>query len=76
VAKKIVHRTTALTTAQNVLMRKLGIFGESQLEASNFERYLKLFNEGLTEEQVKLIKELFMDRLLTTEDDAVALENT
>jgi hypothetical protein len=57
-------------------MRKLGVFRESQLEASDFERYLKIFNEGLKEEQVKLIKELFMDRLLTTEDDEVALEST
>jgi hypothetical protein len=57
-------------------MRKLGVFRESQLEASDFERYLEIFNEGLKEEQVKLIKELFMDRLLTTEDDEVALEST
>jgi hypothetical protein len=57
-------------------MRKLGVFRESQLEASDFERYLKIFNEGLKEEQVKLIKELFMDRLLTIEDDEVALEST
>jgi hypothetical protein len=36
---------------QNILMRKLGLTGESQVAAKEFECYIQVFNNGLTEEQ-------------------------
>jgi hypothetical protein len=36
---------------QNILMRKLGFTGESQVAAKEFECYIQVFNNGLTEEQ-------------------------
>jgi hypothetical protein len=53
------HHTLAVAAAQNVLMKKLGISSEGQLQSSDFERYLQLFKEGLTKRQVRLILELF-----------------
>jgi hypothetical protein len=47
-AKKAFHLTPALATAQNVLMKKLGLSIEGKLEAVDFERYVCLFNEGLS----------------------------
>jgi hypothetical protein len=35
---------------QNVLMRKLGVARGPHVEATNFDHYLWLFKEGLTEE--------------------------
>jgi hypothetical protein len=47
-AKKAMHRTPTVVAAQNVLMRKLGISGE-ELEPSDFEKYLQMFREGLSD---------------------------
>jgi hypothetical protein len=58
-AKKACGRTPAVVAAQNILLRKLGIAQEHHLESSHFEAYLSLFKEGLSEEQVHMIKELF-----------------
>jgi hypothetical protein len=49
-AKKACHRTPAVAQAQNVLMRKLGFAQAPHLETDDFEKYLRLSNEGLTEE--------------------------
>jgi hypothetical protein len=38
--------------SQNVLLRKLGIAQGQHLESNDFEVYLSLFKEGLSEEQV------------------------
>jgi hypothetical protein len=57
---KIAHsRTPAVAAAQNVLMKKLGISSEPQLDAADFERYISIFENGLTDEQIMLIRELF-----------------
>jgi D-arabinose 1-dehydrogenase-like Zn-dependent alcohol dehydrogenase len=58
--KKACGCTLAVFTAQNVLMKKLGISGAMQLEASDFERYLKLLKEGLIEEWIVMIRDMFM----------------
>jgi hypothetical protein len=58
-AKKACGHTPAVAAAQNMLMKKLGITKAQQLEATDFERYLKLFKEGLSEEQTKVIQDLF-----------------
>jgi hypothetical protein len=55
-------------------MRKLGISSVEQLQAQDFEKYLQLFNDGLSEDQANLIKQLFMDRFPSKEDEAVALD--
>jgi hypothetical protein len=49
-----------VVTSQNVFMRKLGLAGVDHVESSDFGRYLHLFIEGLSKEQVQLICELFM----------------
>jgi hypothetical protein len=59
-AKKARSRAPALVAAHNVVMKKLCISTEPSLEMVDFERYINLFNDGLTEAQVKLIKELFL----------------
>jgi hypothetical protein len=41
-------------------MKMLGISSEPHLEAADFECYINIFDEGLTEAQIKLIKELFL----------------
>jgi hypothetical protein len=52
---------SAIATAQNVLMKKLGIVGAQQPEAAEFKQYLKTFKEGLFAEQVKMIQDLFSE---------------
>jgi hypothetical protein len=53
------HRTPAAVVAQNVPMKKLSISGKGQLQSSDFERYMQMFKEGLSERQVQLILEPF-----------------
>jgi hypothetical protein len=53
------HRMPTVAAAQNVLMRKLGVTDDGELQSSDFEKYLQMFREGLTEQQIKLILELF-----------------
>jgi hypothetical protein len=48
-----------VAAAQNVLMKKLGISSEPQLDAADFERYISIFENGFTDEQIMLIRELF-----------------
>jgi hypothetical protein len=47
-AKKVFHRAPVVAATQNVLMKKLDLSREGQLEAIDFERYVNLFNNGLT----------------------------
>jgi hypothetical protein len=58
-AKKACNHVLVVAVAQNVLMRKLGIAKDQHVESDNFEAYLKLFMDGLSKEQVWMIKELF-----------------
>jgi hypothetical protein len=39
-------------------MKKLGLSREGQLEVMDFEKYVGLFNEGLSKQQAQLILEL------------------
>jgi hypothetical protein len=57
-AKKAFHHALAVAVAQNVLMKKLDLLREGQLEAVDFEKYANLFNDGLTEGHTQLILEL------------------
>jgi hypothetical protein len=54
-AKKATHRTPAITTAQNLLMQKLGLLSAAEVVPDDLERYSKLFTEGLSKEQVLMI---------------------
>jgi hypothetical protein len=47
-----------VAAGQNVLMKKLDISVEGQLEAVDFKKYVNLFKEGLTENDEQLILEL------------------
>jgi hypothetical protein len=40
------------------------------LQLADFNKYLKLFEEGLSTEQVRLIMELFNDRVPAVSDEA------
>jgi hypothetical protein len=46
--------------AQNVLLRKLRLRTAEHVESSDFDHYLNLFKEGLTEDQVNLTREIFL----------------
>jgi hypothetical protein len=61
VAKKALHRTSPVAGAQNLLMCKLDLLSREEMGLEDFDRYTKLFIDGLTEEQTKIIVELFMD---------------
>jgi hypothetical protein len=60
-------------TTQNVLLRKLGLYNTEHVESSDFGRYMDLFQEGLMEDQVNLIRELFLPTAAPAGDGA-ALE--
>jgi hypothetical protein len=70
-AKKSCNHTTAIVAAQNVLIRKLGLVLGSQMDTMTFEKYLKLFQEGLSEEQAQMIAELFATQLPVPEAQVV-----
>jgi hypothetical protein len=42
------------------LMRKLGFLSSSEVVADDLDHYAKLFIEGLLEEEVSMIQDLFM----------------
>jgi hypothetical protein len=58
-ARKACGCTPAVPVAQNILMKKLNIPVAQQLEAVDFEQYLRTFKDGLSVEQVKMIQYLF-----------------
>jgi hypothetical protein len=63
-AKKAVNRTPAATAAQNLLMRNLGLLQDlNEIESADFDRYIKLFAEGLFETQAQMISDMFMDHV-------------
>jgi hypothetical protein len=55
-------------------MRNLGLTPDSQSDTDTFDKYVKLFNEGLTKSQVQFIKELFMAAVPVQDLEAVDLE--
>jgi hypothetical protein len=70
-AKKLWGRLPAFVVAQNILMRRLGLSTVDHVESSDYGRYLNLFKDGLTEEQVHLIRELFASRMLLSVEGAL-----
>jgi hypothetical protein len=60
-AKKAINGTPAVAVTQNLLMRKLDLLPREEMRSEDFDKYTQLFLEGLTEEQSKIIGELFMD---------------
>jgi hypothetical protein len=62
-AKKAAYRAPAVVAAQNNFIKKLGLSSESELNTTDFESYVKLFNYGLSNDQVKHIWELFKDKV-------------
>jgi hypothetical protein len=61
-AKKACSHVPAVAASQNVLMWKLGLATSVHVETEDFERYVALFKDGLSKEQVELNKELFLAR--------------
>jgi hypothetical protein len=57
-AKKAYHHALAVAATQNVLLKKLGLSQDEQLQAVDFEKYICLFDEGLSKWQSQLILEL------------------
>jgi hypothetical protein len=64
-AAKAKSRLPAVVADQNLLMRKLGLVTDTHVETADFARYIDLFLNGLTEDQVELIRELFKDRCMS-----------
>lgn len=62
-AKKVHSRTPAMLAAQHVLMKKLGITGDQPPNSDNVEAYVQAFHRGLTEDQARLIAELFIEHM-------------
>jgi hypothetical protein len=60
-----------VATAQNILMRKLGLATGVHMEPDDFDKYLKAFEGGLTKEHVTLIIELFKEH---ASDAAIPVE--
>jgi hypothetical protein len=57
-----------MAAGQNLLMHKLGLLqAQNEIESVDFDRYIKLFAKGLSEAQAQIIKELFMDHVLSPE---------
>jgi hypothetical protein len=72
-AKKVMHMTPVITTTQNMLIKKMGCSSPIELKTEDFERYIQVFEEGLSEEQARLIDELFVPHVSAVElqkDDA------
>jgi hypothetical protein len=59
-AKKARNWAPAVAAAQNVLMWKLGLASSAHIETADYDRYLELFDQGLSEEQARRIDEPFM----------------
>jgi hypothetical protein len=57
-ARKALSYALAVTMAQNVSMKKLGLSWDGQLQTTDFDNYICLFDEGLSEQQSQLILEL------------------
>jgi hypothetical protein len=61
-AKKAGRRVPTVAAAQNVLMKRLGLVAEQHVESDDFNTYINLFRDGLSEEQARIIDDLFMDK--------------
>jgi hypothetical protein len=73
-AKKACNRTPAIVAAQNMLIHKLGLASGLQMDTTNFEKYIALFQGGLSEKRAKMVAELIASRL--PEPEVHVLEET
>jgi hypothetical protein len=55
-------------------MQKLGLAEAEHVESSDFNRYLDLFRDGLTDAHVQLIRELFLNRVPPPEEGTLVEE--
>jgi hypothetical protein len=62
-AKKMSHRILVVVAAQNALMKKLGLTTDVNMESKDFNQYIELFRYGLSEGQVWMIDDLFMNKV-------------
>jgi hypothetical protein len=62
-AKKTSRRILVVVAAQNALMKKLGLTTGVHMESKDFNRYIELFRYGLSEGQVWMIDDLFMNKV-------------
>jgi hypothetical protein len=61
-AKKAKSHVPDVAGAQNLLMHKLGLALGPHVESEDFDRYVQAFKNGLSAEQVNLIRELFKEQ--------------
>jgi hypothetical protein len=62
-AKKAASRSPAVVAAQNLLMKRHGLLSDGKVDTVSFDRYIKLFADGLSEQQAELIAGLFAPQL-------------
>jgi hypothetical protein len=67
-AKKASKRPPVVAATQNLLMWNLGLTHGSEVESEDYDRYIKLVCDGLSEQQVKWIGELFMQSVPDQEE--------
>jgi hypothetical protein len=72
--KKAWSRVPVVAAAQNILMHKLGLVTGEHVESEDFYHYLKTFKDGLTEEQVNLIRDMFKELTMDPVGSVVAEE--
>jgi hypothetical protein len=73
-ATKAVHRTPAVVAAHNLLMHKPGLLPWEEMRMEDIDKYTQLFFDGLSEEQVRIIGELFMDYTPPSEAGELVVE--
>jgi hypothetical protein len=61
-AKKAGRKVPTVAAAQNVLMERLGLVARQHVESDDFNTYINLFRDGMSEEQAHIIDDLFMDK--------------
>lgn len=62
-AKKTMRRTPTVVAAQNVLLRKLGLAADAPSDSEDYMEYVRMFADGLTPDQARMIDELFAQRI-------------
>jgi hypothetical protein len=62
-AKKAASHPPTVVAAQNLLMKRHGLLSDGKVDTVSFDRYVKLFADGLSEPQAELIAGLFAPQL-------------
>jgi hypothetical protein len=74
--KKAHNKALAVATTHNMLMWKLGLASSSHIETDDYERYLQLFDQGLSEDQARCIDDLFLADTTVTEITSEVIDGT